>query len=67
METTLSFSNYYRKKTNNTDRKNKILEDIFKEYQLKRNNFNPTMKSPNHFAKRLNQRMKLYYSSLTNC
>ena len=67
METTLSFSNYYRKKTNNTDRKNKILEDIFKEYQLKRNNFNPTMKSPNHFANRLNQRMRLYYSSLTNC
>ncbi len=67
METTVSFSNTYRKKTNKTDQKKKILENIFKEYELKRNNFNPSMKSPNHFANRLHQRMRLYYSSLTNC
>ena len=40
METTVSFSNTYRKKTDKTDQKKKILENIFKEYELKRNNFN---------------------------
>lgn len=66
METSVSFSNYRLKKTQEPLKK-KILENIFKEYELKRNNFNPTMKSPNHFANRLQQRMRLYYSSLTNC
>ena len=66
METSVSFSNYRLKKTQ-APLKKKILENIFKEYELKRNNFNPTMKSPNHFANRLQQRMRLYYSSLTNC
>ena len=64
METSVSFSNYRLKKTQEPLKK-KILENIFKEYELKRNNFNPTMKSPNHFANRLQQRMRLYYSSLT--
>jgi hypothetical protein len=66
METSVSFSNYRVKKNEITSKK-KILENIFKEYELKRNNFNPSMKSPNHFANRLQQRMRLYYSSLTNC
>ena len=66
METSVLFSNYRLKKTQGPSKK-KILENIFKEYELKRNNFNPTMKSPNHFANRLQQRMRLYYSSLTNC
>ena len=66
METSVSFSNYRQKKNEITSKK-KILENIFKEYELKRNNFNPSMKSPNHFANRLQQRMRLYYSSLTNC
>jgi hypothetical protein len=66
MEKSVSFSNYRLKKTQ-VPLKKKILENIFKEYELKRNNFNPTMKSPNHFANRLQQRMRLYYSSLTNC
>ena len=63
METTVSFSNYGVKK--NTQKTKKIIIDqILKEYELKRNNFNPTMQSPNLFNNRLNQRMKLYYSSL---
>ncbi len=66
METSVLFSNYRLKKTQEPSKKN-LLENIFKEYELKRNNFNPTMKSPNHFANRLQQRMRLYYSSLTNC
>ena len=66
METSVLFSNYRLKKTQEPSKKN-FLENIFKEYELKRNNFNPTMKSPNHFANRLQQRMRLYYSSLTNC
>ena len=44
-----------------------IMENILKEYQLKRNNFNPTIKSPNHFALRLKYRMRTYYNSLLNC
>ncbi len=66
METSVLFSNYRLKKTQEPSKKI-LLENIFKEYELKRNNFNPTMKSPNHFANRLQQRMRLYYSSLTNC
>lgn len=66
METSVLFSNYRLKKTQEPSKEN-LLENIFKEYELKRNNFNPTMKSPNHFANRLQQRMRLYYSSLTNC
>lgn len=64
METSLSFSNYRLKKIQ-TKSKKKIMENIFKEYELKRNNFNPSMKSPNHFSNRLHQRMRMYYSSLT--
>ena len=65
METSVSFSNC-RLKKNQSHAKKKILENIFKEYELKRNNFNPNMKSPNHFTDRLQQRMRLYYTSFTN-
>ena len=57
------FSNYRAKKNTKTSKKI-IIENILKEYQLKRNNFNPTTKSPNLFAVRLQNRMKLYYNSL---
>tara|TARA_B100001093_G_C26858987_1_gene1028950 strand:- start:5905 stop:6105 length:201 start_codon:yes stop_codon:yes gene_type:complete len=57
------FSNYGAKK-NTISSKKIIIENILKEYQLKRNNFNPTTKSPNLFAVRLQNRMKLYYNSL---
>ena len=51
----------------NNNYNNITVDNIINEYSLKRNNFNPSMKSPNHFANRLHQRMRLYYSSLTNC
>ncbi len=41
-----------------------ILENIFDEYSLKRNRFNPNKSSPNMFNKKLQHRMKLYYNSL---
>ena len=63
METHVSFSNY-RVKKNTQKTKKIIIDQILKEYELKRNNFNPTMQSPNLFNNRLHQRMKLYYSSL---
>ena len=69
MQNTALFSNY-RVKNNSKISKNSnkiIIENILKEYQLKRNNFNPTGKSPNLFALRLQQRMRLYYNSLLNC
>lgn len=68
MENSISFSNYANKSQNlknNTKKTKKIITNaILKEYQLKRNNFNPTTKSPNLFSRRLKQRMDLYYSSL---
>ncbi len=69
MQNTALFSDYrVKKQSNNSNNSNKIIiENILKEYQLKRNNFNPTSKSPNLFALRLQQRMKLYYNSLLNC
>ena len=48
---------------NENSQKKKLLKDICKEYSLKRNNFNPTDKSPNNFMKKLEIRMKLYYEA----
>jgi len=48
---------------NENSQKKKLLKDICKEYSLKRNNFNPTDKSPNNFTKKLEIRMKLYYEA----
>ena len=57
----------FRKTKNN--QKNKKLNDIIKEYCLIRNQFNPSIKSPNTFMTKLELRMKKYYSSLNeiNC
>ena len=38
------------------------MKEIFNEYSLKRNNFNPTSTSPNKFVTKLQLRMKLYYN-----
>lgn len=40
------------------------LEEICKEYDLKRNQHFPNEKSPNLFMTKLNMRLKIYY---TNC
>ena len=42
----------------------KNIDKIYQEYSLKRNNFNPTDKSPNKFVKKLQIRMKMYYEEL---
>ena len=49
--------------TNENSKKKDFLKDICKEYSLKRNNFNPTDKSPNNFVKKLEIRMKMYYEA----
>lgn len=49
-------------KDNINNRKN--IDKIYHEYSLKRNNFNPTDKSPNKFVSKLQIRMKMYYESL---
>ena len=54
---------FRKAKTNENSKKNELLKDICKEYSLKRNNFNPTDKSPNNFTKKLEIRMKLYYEA----
>jgi len=41
-----------------------LFDKIYQEYSLKRNNFNPTNKSPNKFVTKLQIRMKLYYENL---
>lgn len=38
--------------------------NIIKEYELKQNNFDPSKKSPNFFIKKLEIRMKRYYTDL---
>ena len=59
----LPFSNLKPKKLKlNINQKN--IEKIYQEYSLKRNNFNPTDKSPNKFVKKLQIRMKMYYEEL---
>ncbi len=40
----------------------KKAEDIFSEYGLKKSNFDPKQTSPNEFIKKLELRMKNYYS-----
>ena len=44
-------------------KKDARFKEICNEYSLKRNNFNPTDKSPNNFTKKLEIRMKLYYEA----
>ena len=69
MDTVRSAQRFYngksfmKAKTNENSKKNELLKDICKEYSLKRNNFNPTDKSPNNFTKKLEIRMKLYYEA----
>ena len=46
--------------------KNTRLENILKEYCLKRNSFNPSQPSPNIFMGKLEIRMKKYYNNLYN-
>ena len=45
------FRNSQVKIVNNRIQKKDVVKDICKEYSLKRNNFNPTDKSPNNFVK----------------
>ena len=40
------------------------LDNILKEYCLKRNQFHPAQPSPNLFCNRLELRMKAYYENL---
>ena len=50
----------------NFSKKNKLLtkKQIFNEYSLLRNNFNPKTKSPNIFINKLELRMKQYYENI---
>lgn len=54
---------FRKAQANQNSQKNELLKDICKEYSLKRNNFNPTDKSPNNFTKKLEIRMKMYYEA----
>ncbi len=56
----ITYTKSERVKKNSND----ILENIFDEYSLKRNRFNPKKPSPNMFNKKLQHRMKVYYNSL---
>ena len=42
----------------------RILEDIQKEYSLKRSSFYPSAASPNLFMGKLELRMRIYYRNL---
>ena len=67
MEKSISFSNSYDNlKTKFNKQKKNALKEIFNEYSLKRNNFNPHHISPNQFINKLEKRMKLYYYSCNN-
>lgn len=68
MENYISFSKSYNttKPKFNKQKKN-LLEEIFNEYSLKRNNFNPSSTSPNKFVTKLQLRMKLYYNNELKC
>ena len=46
--------------------KSEILENIFDEYSLKRNKFDPNKPSPNMFTKKLQFRVKQYYNTLSS-
>ena len=41
-----------------------VLDNLVKEYCLKRNQFHPAQPSPNLFTNRLELRMKAYYETL---
>ena len=64
MEKLISFGKPYHKSNNNNNKKNNNLKEIFNEYSLKRNNFNPSSGSPNKFVNKLELRMKLYYNDI---
>ena len=44
----------------------KTMNEIFKEYSLKENLFDPKKSSPNNFQTRLHIRMKQYYKEIYN-
>lgn len=64
MKNNLPFSNLKPKKLTLNINQKKNIDNIYQEYSLKRNNFNPTDKSPNKFVKKLQIRMKMYYEEL---
>jgi len=53
----------YNKNKNKKKKDNKLI-NIIKEYELKQNNFDPSKRSPNVFIKKLEIRMKKYYTEL---
>ena len=57
-----STSEYGREKKPKNNKK--VINDIIKEYSLKRNIFNPSKKSPNIFLTKLQHRMNYYYTNL---
>ena len=68
MEKLISFRNSYdNSKSKINKQKKNALNEIFIEYSLKRNNFNPTSISPNKFVDKLQLRMKLYYNDIKCC
>lgn len=63
--------NSYKRKPKNDNKlkkpvKTEILENIFDEYSLKRNKFDPNKPSPDMFNKKLQHRMNAYYKTLYN-
>lgn len=50
---------------NKSQGRDKILNDIRREYCLKRNTFYPTGPSPNIFIDKLELRMKVYYKTFS--
>jgi len=64
MESSKTFT--YKRSANIAIVKKNVLDSIYKEYDLKRSQFDPFKKSPNFFNTKLQHRMKVYYHSLYN-
>tara|TARA_B100001173_G_C15955735_1_gene533364 strand:- start:76 stop:291 length:216 start_codon:yes stop_codon:yes gene_type:complete len=64
MESSKTFT--YKRSANIAIVKKNVLDSIYKEYDLKRSQFDPHKKSPNFFNTKLQHRMKVYYHSLYN-
>ena len=64
MESSKTFK--YKRSANIAIVKKNVLDSIYKEYELKRSQFDPFKKSPNFFNTKLQHRMKVYYHSLYN-
>jgi hypothetical protein len=64
MESSKTFT--YKRSANIAIVKKNVLDSIYKEYELKRSQFDPFKKSPNFFNTKLQHRMKVYYHSLYN-